>query len=137
MEMTKIKNTTPMVFTSHRRETPFANIGAFLLSFLYLQERTKYVTGAGGCAPGNSRRVAARDNSRPWQLASLVLIGPSAHVRGPVLGLSIRAHGSSLSLVLINRLAHVRGPVPGLSIRAHGSSLSLVLIKRLAHVRGG
>ena len=23
----------------------------------------------GGCTPGNSRRVAARDNSRPWQLA--------------------------------------------------------------------
>ena len=56
------------------------------------------------------RRSASAVKSRPWQLASLVLI---------------------------NRLAHVRGPVPGLSIRAHGSSLSLVLIKRLAHVRGG
>ena len=69
--------------------------------------------------------MAAQDNSRLWvlvpsgdrpgptepageTLASLVLIGPSAHVRGPVLGLSIRAHGSSLPLVLINRLAHVR-----------------------------
>src|SRR5699024_3809331 len=27
-----------------------------------------------GCTPGNSRRVAARDKSRLWQLASLVLI---------------------------------------------------------------
>ena len=125
--------------------------------------------------------MAAQDNSCLWvlvpsgdrpgptepageTLASLVLIGPSAHVRGPVLGLSIRAlrrqatlapvrttsarprrSASAVksrpwqlaSLVLINRLAHVRGPVPGLSIRAHGSSLSLVLIKRLAHVRGG
>ena len=30
----------------------------------------------------NSRRVTARDNSRPWQLASLVLIEKIAHVRG-------------------------------------------------------
>ena len=52
-------------------------------------------------------------NSRPWQLASLVLINRLAHVRGPVPGLSIRAHGSSLPLVLIKRIAHVRGPVPG------------------------
>ena len=36
----------------------------------------------GGCTPGNSRRVAARDKSRLWQLASLVLIERSAHVRG-------------------------------------------------------
>ena len=36
----------------------------------------------GGCTPGNSRRVAARDKSRLWQLASLVLIERIAHVRG-------------------------------------------------------
>ena len=36
----------------------------------------------GGCTPGNSRRVAARDKSRLWQLASLVLIERPAHVRG-------------------------------------------------------
>ena len=30
----------------------------------------------------NSRRVTARDNSHPWQLASLVLIEKIAHVRG-------------------------------------------------------
>ena len=35
-----------------------------------------------GCTPGNSRRVAARDKSRLWQLASLVLIERPAHVRG-------------------------------------------------------
>ena len=95
MEMTKIKNTTPMVFTSHRRETPFANIGAFLLSASFL--------------PFFRRKVGQRTfMTRPWQLASLVLINRLAHVRGPVPGLSIRACGSSLSLVLINRLAHVR-----------------------------
>ena len=33
-------------------------------------------------ARDNSRRVTARDNSRPWQLASLVLIERTAHVRG-------------------------------------------------------
>ena len=33
-------------------------------------------------ARDNSRRVTARDNSRPWQLASLVLIEKIAHVRG-------------------------------------------------------
>ena len=42
----------------------------------------------GGCTPGNSR---------PWQLASLVLIEPPAHVRGPVPGLSIRATGRRLN----------------------------------------
>ena len=31
IEMVRIKNTTPMVFTIHRRDTPFANM-AFLLS---------------------------------------------------------------------------------------------------------
>lgn len=36
----------------------------------------------GGCTPGNSRRVAARDKSRLWQLASLVLIERLTHVRG-------------------------------------------------------
>ena len=36
---------------------------------------------ARGLHPGNSRRVAARDNSRLGQLASLVLIEPLAHVR--------------------------------------------------------
>ena len=49
---------------------------------------------------------------------------------------TIRAHGSSLSLVLIKPSAHVRGVAPQAS-RAHGSSLSLVLIKSSAHVRAG
>ena len=70
----------------------------------------------GGCTPGNSR---------PWQLASLVLIEPPAHVRGGVPPLSIRGGctpGNSrlwqlASLVLIEPPAHVRGPVPPLSIR--------------------
>ena len=51
----------------------------------------------GGCTPGNSRRSASAVNSRPWQLASLVLIEPPAHVRGPVPGLSIRATGRRLN----------------------------------------
>ena len=42
----------------------------------------------GGCTPGNSR---------PWQLASLVLIEPLTHVRGGVPGLSIRATGRRLN----------------------------------------
>ena len=84
-------------------------------------------TSAGGCTPGNSRRVAARDKSRLWVLV------PSGDRPGPT-----EPAGETLaSLVLIGPSAHVRGPVPGLSSRAHGSSLSLVLIKRLAHVRGG
>ena len=62
----------------------------------------------GGCTPGNSRRVAAWDKSRLWQLASLVLIERPAHVRGGVPPLSLRALGSSLSLVLIESPAHVR-----------------------------
>ena len=51
----------------------------------------------GGCTPGNSRRVAARDNSRLGQLAALVLIKRLAHVRGPVPGFSIRARGRRLN----------------------------------------
>ena len=47
---------------------------------LVLIERPAHVRG--GCTPGNSRRVAARDKSRLWQLASLVLIEKIAHVRG-------------------------------------------------------
>ena len=81
--------------------------------------------GSRGCTPGNSRRSASAVNSRPWQLASLVLIEPPAHVRGGVPPLSIRGGctpGNSrlwqlASLVLIEPPAHVRGPVPPLSIR--------------------
>ena len=71
--------------------------------------------------------MAAQDNSRLWVLV------PSGDRPGPT-----EPAGETLaSLVLINRLAHVRGPVPGLSIRAHGSSLPLVLIEPPAHVRAG
>ena len=110
------------------------------------------------------RRSASAVKSRPWQLAvarahqetsarprgvaprairahgsslSLVLIGPSAHVRGPVPGLSIRGGctpGNSCpwqlaSLVLIEPPAHVRGPVPGLSIRALGRRLNAASVR--------
>ena len=71
----------------------------------------------GGCTPGNSRRVAARDKSRLWQLASLVLIERPAHVRGgctPGNSRRVAARDKSrlwqlASLVLIERLTHVRG----------------------------
>ena len=66
----------------------------------------------GGCTPGNSR---------PWQLASLVLIGPSAHVRGPVPGLSIRALGRQATLAPVRTTsARPRGVAPR-AIRAFGS----------------
>ena len=61
---------------------------------------------------------------------------PPLSIRGAWPRGTIRAHGSSLSLVLIKPSAHVRGVAPQAS-RAHGSSLSLVLIKSSAHVRAG
>ncbi len=121
------------------------------------------VSGCPLASALNSRRVVARDNSRPWQLAiARAHREASARPRPSAWALNsrpwqlaiARAHrtasararpsawalnsppGSSLSLVLIERPAHVRGPVPGLSNRAPGSSLSLVLIKPPTHVRG-
>ena len=107
----------------------------------------------GGCTPGNSRRVAARDKSRLWQLASLVLIERPAHVRGgctPGNSRRVAARDKSClwqlaSLVLIERPAHVRGGcTPGNSRRVAARDksrlwqlASLVLIERPAHVRGG
>ena len=82
---------------------------------LVLIKRPAHVRG--GCTTGNSRRVAARDNSRLWQLASLVLIERPAHVRGgctPGNSRRVAARDKSrlwqlASLVLIERLTHVRG----------------------------
>jgi len=79
-----------------------------------LIERPAHVRG--GCTLGNSRRVAARDKSRLWQLASLVLIERPAHVRGgctPGNSRRVAARdksrlGQLASLVLIESPAHVR-----------------------------
>ena len=43
---------------------------------------------------------------------------------------TIRALGSSLTLVLIEPSAHVRGPVPGLSIRANGRRLNAAPVRK-------
>ena len=59
-------------------------------------------------ARDNSRRVTARDNSRPWQLAPLVLIERTAHVRGGCTPGNSRPWQLA-SLVLIKRIARVRG----------------------------
>ena len=96
--------------------------------------------------------MAARDKSRLWQLASLVLIESPAHVRGgctPGNSRRVAARDKSrlwqlASLVLIELPAHVRGGcTPGNSrcVPAQGNSrlwqlASLVLIEPLAHVRG-
>ena len=45
---------------------------------------------------------------------------------------TIRALGSSLSLVLIEPSAHVRGPVPGLSIRANGRRLNAAPVQTIS-----
>ena len=145
----------------------FAPMGGKLR--LRLCKRIAHVRG--GCTPGNSRLwvlVPSGDRPGPTEpagetLASLVLIGPSAHVRGPVLGLSIRALRRQATLAPVRTTsarprrsasavksrpwqlavarahqetsARPRGVAPR-AIRAHGSSLPLVLFKRLAHVRG-
>ena len=89
------------------------------------------------------KHVAVRDNSRLWQLASLVLIEPLAHVRGGCTPGNSRLWQLA-SLVLIELPAHVRGGcTPGNSRRVAaqdeprlGQLASLVLIEPLAHVRG-
>ena len=91
----------------------------------------------GGCTPGNSRRVTAQDNSRLWQLASLVLIERIAHVRGPVPGLSIRANGRQATLAPVQEdSARARGLHPG-QFAPGGGELRSRLYEPLAHVRGG
>ena len=88
-------------------------------------------TSRGGCTPGNSRRVAARDKSRLWQLASLVLIERPAHVRGgctPGNSRRVAARDKSrLGQLAVARAhrevsARPRGLHPG-QLRACGSSL--------------
>ena len=142
----------PRQFAARGRAGQFAPGGGELRSRLY--EPLAHVRG-GGYLPGKhaawQRRTIRAFGSwspvgtvqdRPSRQARRSLrscsSGPSAHVRGPVLGLSIRAlMAARLRLRLCEPPAHVHGGVPPLSSRAHGSSLSLVLIKRLAHVRGG
>ena len=98
--------------------------------------------------------MTAQDNSRLWvlvpsgdrpgptepageTLASLVLIEPLAHVRGPVPGLSIRANGRQATLAPVQensaraRGLHPRQFAPG------GGELRARLYEPLAHVRGG
>ena len=76
------------------------------LASLVLIEPLAHVRG-GGCISVKSRRVAARGDSR------LGVLVPSGDRSGPT-----EPTGETLaSLVLIEPLAHVRGPVPGLSIR--------------------
>ena len=112
----------------------------------------------------NSRRVTARDNSRPWQLASLVLIEKIAHVRGGGRAVaSVKFFDETflqksfdLALALTGRqpgkkLGKQRSAFPGRRsasavnsrrVTARDNSrpwqlASLVLIEKIAHVRGG
>ena len=124
---------------------------SFFFINLLFQARRAGSNPRPSCVP---RCVAARDKSRPGQLAvarahreSCVRargvagrgLEKSGILRGAWPRGTSRAHGGGLWLVLIERVAHVRGPVPGFSIRgawphgtsrAYGSSLSLVLIER-------
>ena len=78
-----------------------------------LIEPLAHVRG-GGCISVKLRRVAARDDSR------LGVLVPSGDRPGPT-----EPAGETLaSLVLIKPLAHVRGPVPGFSSRAHERRLN-------------
>ena len=85
--------------------------------------------------PRQTCRVAAQDNSRGLHPGQFAPLGP-----GPQWGPSRtdQPAGETLaSLVLIEPLAHVRGPVPGLSIRAYGRQATLAPVQEdSARARG-
>ena len=94
------------------------------------------LSSRGGCTPGNSRCVAARDNSRQGTAAERRVCARGQRTCAGVAPQAIRANGSSLPLVLIERIAHVRGGcTPGKS--RQWQLAALVLIKRPTRVRGG